>query len=124
MSSQGEKLEHDLHNPARTIGIVPDLVEQSLLSGRKFADAGYISIYDENEVNIYDLHTTKIVVSEAAVLKRWRCPIAKLWRISLRANIRDLNLKQDTLVLDTPNDQESLNSLYTVHISKEVCNHI
>ena len=84
--------------------------------------AGYTPIYDENEVNIYDLHTTKILVSDAAVLKERWCPIIELWRIQLKATIH--NLKQDTLVLDSPNGQESLNLLYTIPISKEVCNNI
>ena len=64
----------------RIIDVVTYLVEQTLLSNRNFSDAKYISVYDENEVNIYDALTTKIIVPEKAVLKGWRCPTTpKLW---------------------------------------------
>ena len=72
------KLEHNVREPARTVGMVPALANQSLLSGGKFAEAGYISICDGNKVNIFDGRTAKIEVSEAAVLKGWRCPKTKL----------------------------------------------
>ena len=65
------KLHHPVWEPARTVDIVPALADQSLLSGNKFAEAGYVSICYDTEVNIYDEHTVKIVVSEAAVLKGW-----------------------------------------------------
>ena len=63
------KLEHNVREPARTVDMVPALANQSLLSGGKFAEAGYISICNGNEVNIFDGRTAKIEVSEATVLK-------------------------------------------------------
>ena len=71
--------------------MVPDLVQHTILSARTFSDADYISIYDVNEVNIYDGRTSKIRISEAAVLKGWRFPVTKLWRIPLKANITNSN---------------------------------
>ena len=121
-ASKVAKLEHPVREPARTVDIVPALVEQSLLSGNKFAEADYISIYDKDEVNIYDALTTKITVSKKAVLKGWRCPITRLWRIPLKATIESLN--SDTLLLDSKNGQQSLNPLYIVPTTKEVCNHL
>ena len=49
--------------------MVPALANQSLLSGGKFAEAGYVSVCDGDEVNIYDGGTATITVSEYAVLK-------------------------------------------------------
>ena len=49
--------------------MVTALDNQSLLSGGKFADSGYVSVNDKEEVNIYDGHTAKIIVSEKAFLK-------------------------------------------------------
>ena len=49
--------------------MVPDLVQHTLLSDRKFADADYILIYDGNGVNIYYGRTARIRISEAGVLK-------------------------------------------------------
>ena len=48
--------------------MIPVLANQSLLSGGKFSEAGYISVYDGEEVNIYNGYTFKITVSEKAVL--------------------------------------------------------
>ena len=65
------KLEHKLRDPARDVDMVPMLAEHTLLSTSKFVDADYVSVYDKDEVNIYDSRTTKINVSEDAVLKGW-----------------------------------------------------
>ena len=51
--------------------MVPALAVQSLLSGAKFAEVGYISVCDGDEVNLYDSQTARIIVSEEAVLKGW-----------------------------------------------------
>jgi len=52
----------------RTVDIVPALKGNSLLSGGKFAEAGYISICDGKEVNIYDDRTAKITGFEGMAL--------------------------------------------------------
>ena len=100
------KLLHNVRAPTRDINIVPSLVENSLLSTSKFADAGYTAIYDENEVNFNDAKTTN------AVLKGWCCHLTHLWCFPLFPIITNLNT--DTLVLDHPSSQDSLNSMYTV----------
>ena len=106
------KLHHPVQEPARTVEIVPALSDQSLLRGNKFAEAGYVSICYDTEVNIYDGHTVKIVVSEAAVLKGWQCPRTKMWRVPLHPTVTNLN--KDTLFLNGPTGTDSLNSAYTV----------
>ena len=116
------KLHHAVREPAQTVDIVPALKGNSLLSGGKFADAGYISICDGKEVNIYDGCTAKITISEEAVLKGWRCPHQNLWRVPLQSNVTNLNLH--TLLLDGPTGTESLNSLYTVPSSASMLEHI
>ena len=77
--SRVAKLHHPLREPARKVDIVPGLAYQYLLSGKKFAKAGYVSICDDAEVNIYDGRTVKITVSEEAVLKGWRYPRTRMW---------------------------------------------
>ena len=91
--------------------MVPTLANQSLLSGSKFADAGYISICNDKEVNIYDGRTYRILVSERSVLKGWKCPHTKLWSVPLKPCLTNLNTH--TLLLDGPTGTESLNSLYS-----------
>ena len=54
--------------------MVPALAGQSLLSGAKVSEDGYISVCDGDEVNLYDSRTARIRVSEEAVLKGWFFP--------------------------------------------------
>ncbi len=63
------KLHHDVRESARTVDIVSDLRGNLLLSGGKFAQAGYISVCDVKELNIYNGRTAKITISKEAVLK-------------------------------------------------------
>jgi hypothetical protein len=76
------KLHHKIRKPARSIHIVPK-VQHSLLSTSKLVEADYVAIYDKQEEYFCNATTTKIVVSEEAVLKGWQCPVTKLWRIPL-----------------------------------------
>ena len=39
-------LERRVRNPTHIVNMVPDLANQSLLRGGKFAEAGYVSVYD------------------------------------------------------------------------------
>jgi hypothetical protein len=57
-------------------------------------------LYDKEEVNFYDPKTTKITVSEEAVLKGWLCLAAGLWQLPLVKN--PVSLNTDTLLLDHP----------------------
>ena len=56
-ASEVRLLQQPLRDPARTIDMVPSLHGASLLSTSKLADAGYVTIYDGNEVNVYDGRT-------------------------------------------------------------------
>ena len=47
--------------------IVPGL-HSTLLSGVKFSDEDYVTILDKEGINIYDGKTTKIIISEKAVI--------------------------------------------------------
>ena len=61
-------LDHNFREPARTNNMVPALANQSLISGGKFSEAGYVSVCNGEEVNIYDDPTTKIKVSVKSIL--------------------------------------------------------
>ena len=65
-----DMLCHKVREPAHTVNVIPALVNQYLENGGKFAESGYVSVCDGEEVNIYDGHTAKITVSEKAVLIR------------------------------------------------------
>ena len=115
------KLEHRVREPACTVNMVPELNNQSLLSGVKFAEVGYVSVCDGDEVQIYYGQTAAITVSEDAALKGWQFPHTKLWRIPLQAQVTDL--KMHTLLLNGLTVCESLNSLYTIPTTTSVLAH-
>ena len=98
------------------------LADQSLLSGAKFDEAGYISVCDDDEVNLYDSRTSRIAVSGESVIKSWFCTHTKMWRIPLQAKVTEL--KRHTLVLDGLNRTESLNPLYEVPSCARMLKHI
>ena len=52
-------LHHKLREPARSVNMVPGIKNDTLISTSKFADVNYISIFNREEVNIYDANTTK-----------------------------------------------------------------
>ena len=105
------KLHHPVRKPARMVDIFPVLADQSLISGEKFSKAGYVLICYDEEVNIYEGRTVKIIVSDEAVLKGWRCPRTRMWRIPLQHTVQ--NEQTDTLILNSPSGMESLNSVYS-----------
>ena len=100
------KLHHDVREPARTVDMVPSLTNNSLLSGGKFAQAGYVAVCDDKEVNLYDMRTVKIGISEEAVLKGWRYPRANLWRIPL-VKCKITNENTETLLLNKHSQPQS-----------------
>jgi hypothetical protein len=90
-----------VRSPARDIHITPGVDETSLISTVKFAEAGYITIFDRDEVNIYDERDTIIKVSRAAILRGWReLGTNDLWRIPLVPVIRNNNT--DTIIVKQP----------------------
>ena len=91
-------LHHQLREPARDIHIVPSIERDSLLSVSKFVDANYIAVFDKEEVQIYDANNTQITVSRAAILRGWRCPDTKLWRVPLVQHVTNANT--DTILCD------------------------
>eukprot|EP00804_Cyclotella_cryptica_P025708 CCRYP_002910-RA/>CCRYP_002910-RA protein AED:0.40 eAED:0.40 QI:0/-1/0/1/-1/1/1/0/248 len=101
--------------PANQVDIVPNLT-QTLLSGSKFADAGYTAVYDKDEVNFYD--SNKIHVNATSILQGYRCPHTGLWRVPLRQIT--CNINNDTLILDSPCGTKSLNTKYVVPSTEEI----
>eukprot|EP00804_Cyclotella_cryptica_P006238 CCRYP_010107-RA/>CCRYP_010107-RA protein AED:0.28 eAED:0.28 QI:0/-1/0/1/-1/1/1/0/563 len=101
--------------PANQVDIVPNLT-QTLLSGSKFADAGYTAVYDKDEVNFYD--SNKIHANATSILQGYRCPHTGLWRVPLRQIT--CNINNDTLILDSPCGTKSLNTKYVVPSTEEI----
>ena len=68
------KLHHMVREPARTVDMVPNLNNNSLMSARKFADAQYITVLTTTEVLVYDdMGDLQLSISGEAILRWWRC---------------------------------------------------
>ena len=116
------QIHHKVRAPSREVNIVPSLVGHSHLSTSKFAAAGYTAIYDKDEVNFYNTHTTMITVLADAVLKGWQCPRMNLWRAPLVPLFTNINT--DTLILDHLNGHNSLNAMYSVEPNQLAQEHV
>jgi hypothetical protein len=109
----------DVRAPANQVDLVPNLTH-TLLSGSKFAEAGYTAVYDKDEVNFYD--SDKIHITATSILQGYRCPRTGLWRVPLRRITRNTN--DDTLILDSPCGTKSLNTKYIVPSTEAVRDHL
>ena len=119
-------LHHNLREPARIVDMVPGIKNNTLISTSKFADANYISIFDQEEVNVYDANTTQITVSCGSTLKGWRDRDG-LWRIPLVPHVKNNNT--DTVVVNEPPSQllpsrpkpsEAIHNVYELTTNAEI----
>jgi hypothetical protein len=77
------KLPFDIRAPAKDIHITPGINENSLISISKMADAGYVPVFDQEHVNIYDANNTQVNATRAAVINGWRDISTGMWRVAL-----------------------------------------
>ena len=115
------KYPFKLREEARRVDIDPNL-QSDLMSIDKMADAGYLTIFDGEEVKIYDMNNTTYTVSRGSVLRGWRCSETGLWRIPLVENVTNLNT--DTVVCKAPPTEllpnrppisEAVHNVYELH---------
>jgi hypothetical protein len=57
------ELPFDIGQLVKDIHLIPSITKSSLLSIPKTADAGYITVFDDQEINIYDARDTKILIT-------------------------------------------------------------
>ena len=62
-------------------------IQNNLLSTNQFIKTKHITIFDKEEVNIYDAKNTEIRITKGTVLIGWRLPDEGLWRIPLNENV-------------------------------------
>lgn len=98
-SKAGNKalLPYNLRGEAREADVVPSLAVNSLLSTCQLADENYITIFTKDEVKVFDAETTKLNIDGHIIMKGWRCPETKLWRVPLTEEMNNLNT--DTAIL-------------------------
>ncbi len=96
-------LHHNICQPARDIHIVPIIPTNLLISTAKFAEAGYIMVFDDKEVNVYDASNTKVIVTRQMILRGWLDKDANLYRIPLVPIV--LNNNTNTVLVHKPPTQ-------------------
>jgi hypothetical protein len=84
-------LHHNVQQPAKDIQIILTIATNLLLSTAKFATAGYITVFDGKEVNIYNASNTEVIVTREAILRGWFDKTANLWRIPLLPLVQNTN---------------------------------
>ena len=89
----------NVQDPAKQLHIMPDITTNLLLSTNKFAEANYITIFDKEEVNIYDANDMVITVTIGAILHGFKCP-DKMWQHPLVDMVRNNNT--DTVIVNRP----------------------
>ena len=107
-ASEVAEYPFQVRHPASEVHITPGVTSNSLMSTNQFAQAGYITVFDKEEVNIYDANDVKITVTRGAILRGWRCEETGLWRIPVCPTIRSHNVTnlntQTILVKESPSE--------------------
>ena len=125
------ELPHDVRHPAKEVHIVPSIKTHSLLSVPKFAEAGYITVFDDEEVNIYDAQNTTLKVSRGAIVRGWFDKKANLWRIPLIPVV--LNNNTDTVLVNKQPTEflpgrtpiiEAINNVYELKTQPELVRYL
>ena len=106
----GEKLimNNGLRAPANTADAIPS-IRQTLVSGSKVADAGYVTVFDPDEVNVYEAEDVTIKADAQPVLTGWRDEASGLWRVPLKAQVDNINT--DTVLLPEAESQRIMNEI-------------
>jgi hypothetical protein len=99
----------------------------SLMSTAKFSDAGYTTIFEGDQVNIYNQHDTIITVSRAAIIRGWREPGTNdLFWIPLVPVVRNNNT-ETILVKRPPSEyppQEAVFNVYELKTQPELVRYL
>lgn len=101
---QTAKLEHHVWEPSRTVDLVMAMKQNSLISVRKFTDAEYLTVFNNEKVIIYDGVRTNCPIKEEAILREWWDPSSELYRIPLKVQVD--NLKTDMVLLGKERSDE------------------
>ena len=101
------KLHIYIRAPSNIVDILPTL-EATLLSGSKFDDAGYIAVYDANEVNFHE--KIAVTITEKAVLHGYQCPRANIWRFPLQPVVINENTDTEWPTIHTEPIQSTIHT--------------
>jgi hypothetical protein len=97
-----EKAEYpfNVRAPANELHITPGISQHLLLSTGKYADANYITVFNKDNVNVYNANNTVITVTKKAILRGWQDKDNKLWHIPLVDMVQNQN--NNTIIINRP----------------------
>ena len=89
LEQAGEKLimKNGLREPANQADSIPT-IKRTLVSTSKVADAGYITVFDHDEVNVYEAASTTVQAEHDPVMTGWRDEQSGLWKVPLAAGVQ------------------------------------
>ena len=93
-------MDNEVQERTRTCDIVPGIAEDFPVSTSKFANAGYVTFFDGEEVNIFDVSHTKTTMTKEAILRGWQDTTCGLLRIPLVKTV--INENTDTVLVKEP----------------------
>ena len=79
---------------------MPVVIANSLVSTSKSAKADYITIFDKDEVGVYDAQNAQVNATRGSILIGWRYPKENFWRIPLAPMVEDVD--RDTVLVKEP----------------------
>ena len=55
-------------------------LQNNLVSMNELTKEGYVPIFDDNKLSVYDAHTTTFTVLQKSILEGWYLPHEGLWQ--------------------------------------------
>ena len=126
-ATEVKQLPFQLRKEACRVDIVPGINTATLISTGKLADANYISIFDEEEVNVYDANNTVVTTTQGSVLRGYRDKNEGVYRIPLVKDVKNINT--DTIIVNAPPSSllhkqppkhETINNVYELRTKEEI----
>ena len=127
-ADQIKQLLFNMRDEARDVHMVPG-IQNTLISTNEMALAKYVTVFNDQEVNIYDQNDVEIKSNRGAVLRGWRILGEGLWRIPLETNTHNNNNTGIFIVNKKPSDilsnhppplPEKINNVYELKTKPEL----
>ena len=106
--------------------IVPRLMQNSLLSIKKFAEVNYLTVFTPKEVQILGRDRTTIENTMEPILQKWKDLQTGLWSIPIlpEQNKEHSKPQEEATELNPPNQDQMVNNVYEFPSMKQIiCYH-
>ena len=107
---------YKMQKVALEMNIVPG-IQSTLVSVFKISEEDCITVLDKDEAGINNGKTSKITVSDDAILKGCRCEGTGIWRVPLQKVVK--NESSDTIIIDHPDPKEAIVHYFEIPLTKK-----